>query len=421
VPPGGPEDLLRELAPQVLGALVRRYGHFDAAEDAVQEALLAAATQWPADGLPDRPLGWLITVAARRLTDLLRAEQARQRREAAAARQIPPGQWLAPAADLPLAGGDDTLILLFMCCHPALPPASQIALTLRAVGGLSTAAIARAFLVPAASMTRRITRAKQAIRTSAVPFALPAAAERDTRLAAVLHVLYLIFTEGYAATTGTGLTRPDLSAEAIRLARLMHRLLPDDGEVAGLLALMMLTEARRPARTGTAGEPVPLSEQDRSRWDAGLIADGVALVTASLRGGRPGPYQLQAAIAAVHDEAATAADTDWPQILALYELLSQVDSGPVVALNQAVAVAMVRGPRAGLDLLTGLENDQRITAGHRFHAVRAHLLELAGDRDGARQGYLEAAHRAASLPHQRYLNSRAARLAGSSSSGRPSS
>jgi predicted RNA polymerase sigma factor len=420
VPPGGPEDLLRELAPQVLGALVRRYGHFDAAEDAVQEALLAAATQWPADGLPDRPRGWLITVAARRLTDLLRAEQARQRREAAAARQVPPGQWLAPAADLPLAGGDDTLILLFMCCHPALPPASQIALTLRAVGGLSTAEIARAFLVPAASMTRRITRAKQAIRTSAVPFALPAAAERDTRLAAVLHVLYLIFTEGYAATAGPGLTRPDLSAEAIRLARLMHRLLPDDGEVAGLLALMMLTEARRPARTGAAGEPIPLSEQDRSRWDAGLIADGVALVTASLRGGRPGPYQLQAAIAAVHDEAATAADTDWPQILALYELLRQVDSGPVVALNHAVAVAMVRGPWAGLDLLAGLQSDQRITAGHRFHAVRAHLLELAGDRDGARQGYLDAAHRAASLPHQRYLNSRAARLTGSSSSVPPS-
>jgi RNA polymerase sigma factor (sigma-70 family) len=421
VPPGGPEDLLRELAPQVLGALVRRYGHFDAAEDAVQEALLAAATQWPADGLPDRPRGWLITVAARRLTDLLRAEQARRLREAAAARQIPSGQWQAPAADLPLAGGDDTLILLFMCCHPALPPASQIALTLRAVGGLSTAEIARAFLVSAASMTRRITRAKRAIRTSAVPFALPSAAERGPRLAAVLHVLYLIFTEGYAATAGAGLTRPDLSAEAIRLARLLHQLLPDDGEVAGLLALMLLTEARRPARTGAAGEPIPMSEQDRRRWDAGLIAEGVALVTASLRGGRPGPYQLQAAIAAVHDEAATAAETDWPQILALYELLGQVDSGPVVALNHAVAVAMVRGPRAGLDLLTGLENDPRIVAGHRFHAVRAHLLELAGDRDGARQGYLDAAHRAASLPHQRYLNSRAARLTGSPSSGRPSS
>jgi RNA polymerase sigma factor (sigma-70 family) len=408
--PSGPEDLLRELAPQVLGALVRRYGHFDAAEDAVQEALLAAATQWPANGIPDRPRGWLITVAARRLTDLLRADQARQRREAATARQIPPGQWLAPAADVPLAGGDDTLILLFMCCHPSLPPASQIALTLRAVGGLSAAEIGRAFLVPEATMTRRITRAKQAIRTSAVPFTLPAAAERGTRLAAVLHVLYLIFTEGYAATAGLSLTRPDLSGEAIRLTRLVHRLLPDDGEVAGLLALMLLTEARRPARTGAAGEPIPMSEQDRSRWNAGLIAEGAALIVKALRGGAPGPYQLQAAIAAVHDEAASAADTDWPQILALYQLLRRVSASPVVALNQAVAVAMVHGPRAGLDLLAGLEADQRITAGHRFHAVRAHLLELAGDRDEARLAYLEAARRAISLPHQRYLNGQADRL-----------
>ena len=410
MPQAGPEDLLRELTPHVLGALVRRYGHFDAAEDAVQEALLAAATQWPVDGIPGRPRGWLITVAARRLTDLLRAEQARQRREAAAARQIPPGQWLAPAADVPLADGDDTLILLFMCCRPSLPPASQIALTLRAVGGLSAAEIGRAFLVPEAAMTRRITRAKQAIRTSAVPFTLPAAAERGTRLAADLHVLYLIFTEGYAATAGPGLTRPELSGEAIRLTRLAHRLLPDDGEVAGLLALMLLTEARRPARTGAAGEPIPMSGQDRGRWDAGLIAEGAALIVNALRGGAPGPYQLQAAIAAVHDEAASAADTDWPQILALYGLLRRVSASPVVALNQAVAVAMVHGPRAGLDLLAGLAADQRITAGHRFHAVRAHLLELAGDRDEARLAYLEAARRATSLPHQRYLNVQAGRL-----------
>jgi RNA polymerase sigma factor (sigma-70 family) len=401
VSPAGPEDLLRQLAPQVLGALVRRYGHFDTAEDAVQEALLAAATQWPGGGVPDHPRGWLITVASRRLTDRLRAEQARQRREQAAARQDRPGPWLAPAADAPLERGDDTLILLFMCCHPALSPASQIALTLRAVGGLSSAEIGRAFLVPEATMTRRITRAKQAVRASAVPFALPAAPEREARLTAVLRVLYLVFTEGYAATAGPGLTRPDLTGEAIRLARLMHRLLPDDGEVTGLLALMLLTDARRPARTGPDGQPIPLADQDRSQWDPALIADGVALVTAALGRGAPGPYQLQAA---------TAAGTDWPQILALYELLRQVDPGPVVALNHAVAVAMVRGPEAGLDLLAGLEDDHRIAAGHRFHAVRAHLLELAGDRDGARQSYLAAAHRAVSLPHQRYLNAQAARL-----------
>ena len=410
MPPAAPEDLLRQLAPQVLGALVRRYGHFGTAEDAVQEALLAAATQWPASGVPDHPRGWLITVASRRLTDLLRAEQARQRREEAAARQAPPGPWLAPAADVPLAGGDDALILLFMCCHPALSPASQIALTLRAVGGLSTAEIGRAFLVPEDTMTRRISRAKQAVRASGVPFALPAAAERAARLAAVLRVLYLIFTEGYAATAGPGLTRPDLSGEAIRLARLVHRLLPGDGEATGLLALMLLTDARRPARTGPDGELIPMAGQDRGRWDADLIGEGVALITGALGQGAPGPYQLQAAIAAVHDEAATAAGTDWPQILALYELLRQVDPGPVVALNHAVAVAMVHGPRAGLDLLTGLESDRRIVAGHRFHAVRAHLLELAGDRDAARQAYLEAARRATSLPHQRYLNTRAAGL-----------
>jgi RNA polymerase sigma factor (sigma-70 family) len=413
-PASGPEDLLRQLAPQVLGALVRRYGHFDAAEDAVQEALLAAATRWPADGVPDHPRGWLITVASRRLTDLLRAEQARRRREQAAARQVPPGQWQAPAADEPLAGGDDTLILLFMCCHPSLSPASQIALTLRVVGGLSAAEIGRAFLVPEATMTRRITRAKQAVAGSGIPFALPVAAGRPARLAAVLHVLYLIFTEGYAATSGPGLTRADLSAEAIRLTRLARELLPDDGEVAGLLALMLLTDARRPARTGPAGEPIPMAGQDRSRWDAALIAEGVDLITGALRRNVPGPYQLQAAIAAVHDEAATAADTDWPQILALYDLLRQVDPSPVVALNHAVATAMVHGPRAGLDRLAPLETDHRIAATHRFHAVRAHLLELAGDRESARRCYLEAAERAASPPHQRYLNAQAARLGATS-------
>ncbi len=389
---------------------MRRFGHFDTAEDAVQEALLAAATQWPAEGIPTNPRAWLITVASRRLTDLLRAEQARRRREETAARQLRPGEWHQSAADAQAGAADDTLILLFLCCHPALSPASQIALTLRAVGGLSTTEIARAFLVPEATMTRRITRAKQTVKDSGTPFALPAGPERARGLAAVRHVLYLSFTEGYAATSGSGLIRPDLSAEAIRLARILHGLLPTDREVTGLLALMLLTDARRPARTGPAGEPIPMADQDRGRWDAALINEGVALVTGALRQGPPGPYQLQAAIAAIHDEAPSAADTDWPQIVALYELLLQVSGNPVTALNHAVAVAMTRGPRAGLDLLEGLEADQRILAGHRFHAVRAHLLEMVGDLAAARDCYLEAASRAGSLPHQRYLNAQATRL-----------
>jgi RNA polymerase sigma factor (sigma-70 family) len=405
------EDLLRRLAPQVLGALVRRYGHFDTAEDAVQEALLAAATQWPAEGIPGNPRGWLITVASRRLTGLLRAEQARQRREEAAARQIPPGQWLAPPADSPATDSDDTLILLFLCCHPALSPASQIALTLRAVGGLTTAQIARAFLVPEATMTRRITRAKQHITGSGIPFRTPAGPDREQRLSVVLHVLYLIFTEGYAATSGPGLLRPELSAEAIRLARIVHRLLPGDGEVAGLLALMLLTDARRPARIGPAGELIPLAEQDRSHWNTSYIAEGVALITGALSLGHPGPYQLQAAIAAIHDEAPTAEATDWPQIAALYKLLLQINDNPAVALSHAVAVAMAQGPRAGLDLLGRLETDRRIAGDHRLEAVRAHLLEMVGNHQAAREAYQAAAQRAMTLPQQRYLNDRAARLA----------
>jgi RNA polymerase sigma factor (sigma-70 family) len=404
------EDLLRRLAPQVLGAVVRRYGHFDTAEDAVQEALLAAATQWPKDGTPDNPRGWLITVASRRLTDLLRSEQARQRREDTVAQWTLPDQRLAPAADRPAAESDDTLILLFMCCHPALSPASQIALTLRAVGGLTTAEIARAFLVPEATMTRRISRAKQRIKDSGIPFGMPAGAERTQRLGAVLHVLYLIFNEGYASTSGPSLQRSDLSAEAIRLARMVHRLLPDDGEVAGLLALMLLTDARRPARTGPDGGLVPMAEQDRSLWNADHIAEGVALITEALPRGATGPYQLQAAIAAIHDEAASAEATDWPQIMALYELLMRTSDNPVVALNHAVAVAMVRGARAGLDLLGKLEADERIAEDHRLHAVRAHLLEMAGDRAAARDSYQAAAQRTTSLPQQRYLHARAARL-----------
>ncbi len=395
------EGLLRRLAPQVLGAIVRRYGHFDTAEDAVQEALLAAATQWPADGVPENPRGWLITVAGRRLTDLLRSEQARQRREDTVAR------WALTSPAPPAADTDDTLVLLFMCAHPALAPAAQIALTLRAVGGLSTAEIARAFLVPEPTMTRRISRAKQRIRSSGIPFGLPPPAERASRLASVLHVLYLIFNEGYASTSGPRLARTELSAEAIRLTRMVHRLLPADGEVAGLLALMLLTDARRPARVGPDGGLIPMAEQDRSRWDADRIAEGVALISGALPRGPAGPYQLQAAIAAVHDEAPTAEDTDWPQILALYELLLRISDNPVVALNHAVAVAMVHGPNAGLELLGQLESDDRIAADHRLHSVRAHLLEMSGNKSEARESYEMAAARTSSLPQQRYLHAKA--------------
>ncbi len=404
------ESLLRQLAPQVLGAVVRRFGHFDMAEDATQEALLAAATQWPADGIPASPRGWMITVASRRLTDLLRSEQARQRRENIVAERTLPEEWLAPAPDAPRTDSDDTLILLFMCCHPSLSPASQIALTLRAIGGLGTTEVARAFLVSEETMTRRITRAKQTIKDSGVPFRMPAGRERSERLAAVLHVLYLIFNEGYASTSGPALHRSELAAEAIRLARLVHGLLPDDAEVAGLLALMLLTDARRPARTGPDGELVPMAEQDRTRWNADQIAEGVALVTGALPRGPTAPYQLQAAIAAIHDEAPTAEATDWPQIVALYGLLMRMSDNPMVALNHTVAVAMAEGPERGLELLRTIEADERIAGDHRLHAVRAHLLEMAGDRVGARSSYLEAAKRATNLARQRYLNERAARL-----------
>ncbi|RCG20089.1 RNA polymerase sigma factor [Sphaerisporangium album] len=404
------EGLLRALAPQVLGAVVRRYGNFATAEDAAQEALLAASVQWPREGVPDNPRGWLITVASRRLTDLLRAEQARRRREDTVARQVLPGEWLAPAADRPPPEPDDTLILLSMCCHPSLSTASQIGLTLRAVGGLTTAEIARAFLVPESTMTRRISRAKQRVKESGIPFAMPAGPERAARLGAVLHVLYLIFNEGYASTSGPSLHRGELSAEAIRLARLVHGVLPGDGEVAGLLALMLLTDARRPARTGPDGALIPMAEQDRSLWDARHIAEGVALVTKALSQGVPGPYQLQAAIAAVHDEAPSAEATDWPQITALYELLMRISDNPLVRLNHAVAVAMAHGAPAGLDLLGRLAADGRVAEDHRLYAVRAHLLEMSGDHPAARDAYREAAARTTSLPQQRYLHSRANRL-----------
>ncbi len=405
-----PEDLLRRLAPQVLGALVRRYGHFDTAEDAVQEALLAATQQWPDDGVPDNPRAWLITVASRRLTDLLRRDQARQRREDTIAQQTVVDQWHAPAADQPVSDSDDTLILLVLCCHPSLSPASQIALTLRAVGGLSTAEVARAFLVPEATMTRRITRAKQLVKSSGEPFRMPEGDDRLSRLRLVLHVLYLMFNEGYAATSGPALQRGELAQEAIRLVRLVRGLLPDDPEVAGLLALMLLTDARRPARTAADGSLVPMGEQDRTLWDAAQIREGVELVTEALPRGPIGPYQLQAAIAAVHDEAPSVEETDWPQIKALYELLLQISDNPIVALNHAVAVGMADGPEAGLELLTTIEGDSRIAKDHRLPAVRAQFWELAGDHQRAREAYEVAARLTASVPQQRYLRTRAARL-----------
>jgi RNA polymerase sigma factor (sigma-70 family) len=407
----GVEDLLRGLAPQVLGALVRRYGHFDLCEDAVQEALLAAAVQWPDEGIPDNPRGWLITVASRRLTDEARSNEARRRREETAAALVPAEELHAPApGDEHEPEEDDTLTLFFLCCHPALSPASQLALTLRAVGGLATAEIARAFLVPEATIAQRISRAKQSIKASGIPFQLPPEPERADRLRVVLHVLYLIFNEGYTATSGPDLQRSELTTEAIRLTREVRRLLPENGEVAGLLALMLLTDARRPARTRADGSLVPLAEQDRGRWNTELIKEGLDLVTRALSSGPFGPYQLQAAVAAVHAEALRAEDTDWPQILRLYELLERVSPNPMVTLNHAVAAAMARGPEAGLDLLRTLEGDDRMAGHHRVHAVRAHLLEMAGDREAARAGYRDAARRTTSLPEQRYLEARAARL-----------
>jgi RNA polymerase sigma factor (sigma-70 family) len=397
----GVEGLLRELAPQVLGRVARRYGNFDDAEDAVQEALVAAARKWPGEGLPDDPRAWLVAVAARRMNDGIRKDSARRRREELAARHEPVG---AGHGDR-----DDSLALLFLCCHPTLAPASAIPLTLRACGGLTTAEIARAFLVPEATMAQRISRAKQRIRTSGIPFAMPAAETWPERLASVLHVLYLIFNEGYAATTGALVARPDLSAEAIRLTRLLHSSIPGEPEIAGLLALMLLNEARRPARTGSHGELVPLAEQDRSKWDRNHIAEGVDLITTALPKGAVGEYQLQAAIAAVHDEAPTAEDTDWPQILALYGLLERMTGNPIVTLNRAVALAMVEGPSAGLSALDGL--DGQLPSHHRLDAVRAHLLELSGDRDAAIAHYRTAAGRTTSVAERDYLAARAARLA----------
>ena len=403
------EQLLRELTPQVLGTVVRRFHDFSAAEDAVQEASLAAALQWPQEGVPNNPRAWLTQVAFRRMADQIRRDSARRSRETDLIRE----QQSTTELDVDAPEDDDTLVLLFMCCHPSLTPSSAIALTLRAVGGLTTAEIAHAFLVPEATMAQRISRAKQTIKASGIPFQLPTPEERTQRLRSVLHVLYLIFNEGYTSSAGPDLHRTDLSQEAIRLTRIVHERKPNDTEVAGLLALMLLTDARRLARTTADGDLVPLAEQDRTLWNAEQIAEGVALISATLPKGSVGPYQLQAAIAAVHDEAARADETDWPQILALYEVLKRMSDNPMVRLNHAVAAAMTHGPVKGLELLDGLETDARVANHHRLHAVRAHLLELAGDRERAIAHYRAAATGTGSLPERNYLLTQAARLADS--------
>jgi RNA polymerase sigma factor (sigma-70 family) len=397
------EVLLRELAPQAVAALTRRYGDFDLCEDAVQEALLAASQAWPDSGIPDSPRGWLITVASRRRIELWRSDSARRQREEAVA--------LLDEADAPPPTSvDDSLTLVMLCCHPALTPASQVALTLRAVGGLTTAEIARAFLVPEATIAQRISRAKQRIRDAGATFSMPEADHLSSRLASVLRVLYLIFTEGHTASSGREATRVELAAEAIRLARMLRALVPDDGEVVGLLALMLLTDARRPARTGRDGALIPLAAQDRSLWDKAAIAEGVALITDTLARAPIGPYQVQAAIAAVHDEAKTAADTDWNEILGLYDLLERLEPGPMVTLNRIVALAEVDGPVVALDQLATVADGAGLAGHYRVDVVRAHLLEQAGDRTAAREAFRTAARRTLSTPEQRYLEQQALRL-----------
>lgn len=402
--------LLRELAPQVLGAVTRRHGDFAAAEDAVQEALIAASTQWPT-GIPENPSGWLYHVAIRRLTDHLRSEVARKRREDSVATAMSYDHAFVPPPDADIGvDQDDTLVLLFMCCHPALTPSSAIALTLRAVGGLSTAEIANAFLVPEATMAQRISRAKQSIKSSNIPFSMPTDTEREERMVSVLHVLYLIFNEGYTSSEGESLNRVDLSDEAIRLTRLVHSMLPDDGEVSGLLSLMLLTDARRAARTGPSGELIPLDEQDRSLWDRSLIDEGSALIRDTFAKGSVGSYQLQAAIAAVHDIATSTDTTDWKEILGLYGLLEQLSDNPMVTLNRAIAMAMVRGPAAGLEMLDTLEKDSRLSGHYRIDAVRGHLFEMAGAFEQAIAHFRAAAGRTASIPERNYLTTKAAQL-----------
>ncbi|MBX9243314.1 RNA polymerase sigma factor [Actinotalea ferrariae] len=402
------EGLLRRCAPQALGAVARRHQDFAAAEDAVQESLLTAAQTWPRDGVPDNPVGWLVRVAVRRLADEHREVTARRRRE-----EVAFARDQRPADDV--ESHDDTLLLMLLCAHPALTPGAAIPLTLRAVGGLTTREIAAAFLVPEATMAQRISRAKAALRDADAPFAMPPTEDLPRRLRAVRHVLYLMFNEGYATSAGPELLRVDVTGEAIRLARLLHAALPDDAETTGLLALLLLTEARRPARTGPHGELVPLAEQDRRLWDRALVLEGVRLATSALGAGRAagghgaGEYTLQACIAAVHDQAPSSAATDWGQVLALYDRLHALTDNPVVALHRAVAVAMVHGPAHGLAALDGLGD--RLGRGHRLPAVRAHLLELDGRPRDAVEAYRQAAAAATNLREREYLTMKAARLA----------
>jgi RNA polymerase sigma factor (sigma-70 family) len=399
------ERLLRELAPQVLGVVARKCGDFADAEDAVQEALIAAAMQWPTAGIPANPRGWLFSVAMRRLKDHVRSESARRRREDEVAGEHAYDASFMPPADAELGVTvDDTLVLLFMCCHPALSTSSAVALTLRAVGGLTTGEIAAAFLVPEATMAQRISRAKQSIKSSGVAFRMPDDREREERLGAVMHVLYLIFNEGYTSSGGTTLHRTDLSGEAIRLAHMLHSSMPNNGEATGLLALMLLTDARRAARAGAH------YELNRSLWNRELISEGVSLVSTAFASGLVGPYQLQAAIAAIHDESARVEDTDWPQIMMLYGILKRMSNNPMIALNYAIAAAMVEGPAAGLVLLDELDTDEKLRGHYRLDAVRAHLYEMAGDDVRATHHYCAAADGTASIPERDYLTMKAARV-----------
>ncbi len=403
------EDVCRREAPHVLGALLRRFrdsSDFGRCEDAVQEALLAAAVQWPADGLPDNPRGWLIRVAHRRFVDVIRSDRARTDREDVVLARVPADARQATAADATSFDVDESVNLLLLCCHPAVPPPAQVALTLRAVGGLSTAQIAAAFLVPTATMTQRISRAKVALLTAGARFADLPAAELPGRLIAVRQVLYLVFNEGYATSGGDRLVDVSLTGEAIRLTRMLRRQVPADTEIAGLLALMVLTDARTAARTDASGDLIPLAQQDRSRWDRDLVAEGVAILQDVLPRGSVGGFQLQAAIAAVHAEAATAGETDWRQIVVLYRMLDRVAPGSMVTLNMAVAVGMADGPAAGLALVEPLLALPTMLRHHRTHAVRAHLLEMAGRRSEASAAFSTAARLTTSVPEQRYLNAR---------------
>lgn len=397
------EDVWREHTADVLAALVRRSGDFGACEDAVQEALLAAAQQWPVDGTPDDPKAWLVRVASRRLIDAHRSTTSRERREEVESSSA------APLLDAPaVPAEDDTLRMCMLCAHPDLSDASRVALTLRAVAGLTTAQVAACFLVPEATMAQRISRAKATIRGSEAPFAPPTQEDAVARLHAVRHVVYLVFTAGHTTAAGDRLVDTDLQREALRLAERLHRALPRDPETAGLLALLLIDHARTTARQDAAGDLIPLDEQDRTRWDHAAVARGVALVEEALTRGAVGPFQLQAAIAAVHGEATTAGETDWPQIEVLYRMLLRIAPSPMVELNLAAAVGMSQGPAAGLAALEPLLDDPLLARGHRVHAVRAHLLERAGRRDEAASAYLLAASRTQSIPEQRYLNRRAA-------------